>query len=143
MLKKRNAQGISIHVIIVAVIALIVLIVLIGMFTGKFGEFGKGIESFGNPLETCEEQGGGIVEVENLEEGDCPSGKVQLTSSDSIAKGNKCCKFVVTPADDRERICEITLNTEREDCFQDSSLQGEDITNCLNVAYEKYVECPK
>ena len=39
MLKKRNAQGISIRVIIIAVIALIVLVVLIAMFTEKFGIF--------------------------------------------------------------------------------------------------------
>ena len=86
MLKKRNAQGISMHVIIVAVIALIVLIVLIAMFTGKFGGFSKGIGSFGNPSLTCIGQGGSLAPDE------CPSGKVQIASRDSIAKGNKCCR---------------------------------------------------
>jgi len=43
MLKKRNAQGISIQVIIIAAIALVVLVVLIAIFTGKFGIFSSGI----------------------------------------------------------------------------------------------------
>jgi len=86
MLKKKNAQGISVHVIIIAVIALIVLIVLIAIFTGKFGEFSKGIGSFGNPSKTCWEQTGS-----NPIDGKCPIGTVQITSRDSIAKGNKCC----------------------------------------------------
>jgi len=43
MLKKRNAQGISIRVLIIAAIALIVLIVLIAIFTGKLGIFSSGL----------------------------------------------------------------------------------------------------
>ena len=86
MLKKRNAQGLSINVIVAAVIALIILLVLVAMLTGKFGDFSRGVGSLGNPAQLCSEQGG------ILEQGECPSGKTQIASKDSIAKGNKCCK---------------------------------------------------
>jgi len=44
MLKKRDAQGLSITTIIVAVIGLIVVVVLIAIFTGRIGSFGKGLD---------------------------------------------------------------------------------------------------
>lgn len=39
--KSKQAQGISLTVIVVAVIALIVLVVLLVIFSGKIGLFGK------------------------------------------------------------------------------------------------------
>ena len=39
MLKKRNAQGLSITMIVVAVVALIVVVVMIAVFSGKMGSF--------------------------------------------------------------------------------------------------------
>jgi len=50
MLKKRNAQGLSITTIIIAVIGLIVIVVLIAVFTGKLAWFGQGVEK----SQTCE-----------------------------------------------------------------------------------------
>ena len=44
MLKKRNAQGISVNVIIIVAIALIVLVVLIAIFTGRLGSFVIGVD---------------------------------------------------------------------------------------------------
>ena len=41
MLKKRNAQGLSITTIILAVIGIIIIIVLIAMFTGRLGIFSE------------------------------------------------------------------------------------------------------
>jgi len=81
MLKKRNAQGISIRVIIIAVIALIVLVVLIAVFTGRFGSFGEGLDVAGGRAgKTCKEinndaelksqeecDGRGVVSKETLE----------------------------------------------------------------------------
>ena len=51
MLKKRNAVGLPVNVIILAVIALVVLIVVIAIFTSKTGE------SVGT-LNKCESRGG-------------------------------------------------------------------------------------
>ena len=39
MLKKRNADGMSINVIVLAVISLIILVVLIAILTGRIGNF--------------------------------------------------------------------------------------------------------
>ncbi len=54
MLKKRDAQGLSINVIIIAVIALVVLIVLVAIFTDRLGIFSRGVSE----LETCKGLGG-------------------------------------------------------------------------------------
>ena len=54
MLKKRNAQGLSITTIIVAVIGLIVVVVLIAIFTGRIGSFGKGLDmTEKNIIQSC------------------------------------------------------------------------------------------
>ena len=54
MLKKRNAQGLSITTIIVAVIGLIVVVVLIAIFTGRIGSFGKGLDAAEkNIIQSC------------------------------------------------------------------------------------------
>ena len=45
MLKKRNAQGLSITTIVVAVIGLIVIVVMVALLTGKLGAFSSGVES--------------------------------------------------------------------------------------------------
>jgi len=57
MLKKRNAQGLSITTIIVAVIGLIVLIVLVAVFTGRIGSFSKGIEEANTCASVCDSLG--------------------------------------------------------------------------------------
>ena len=44
MLKKRNAQGLSITTIILAVIGIIIIIVLVAMFTGRLGIFSEKLE---------------------------------------------------------------------------------------------------
>lgn len=87
MLKKKRGQGLSITVIVAAVIALVVIVVLVAILTGKLGGFSKGVGSLGNPAQLCSEQGG------TPEQGECPAGKAQIASRDSIAKGNKCCKI--------------------------------------------------
>ena len=51
MFKKKNAQGMSITVIIVAIIALIVLVAEIMIFSGKFDDFRSGI----GKAVTCED----------------------------------------------------------------------------------------
>ena len=53
MLKKKDAQGLSITTIIVAVIGLIVLVVLIAVFTGRIGTFGKGLEAANSCQSAC------------------------------------------------------------------------------------------
>tara|TARA_B100002003_G_C13890899_1_gene434455 strand:+ start:66 stop:338 length:273 start_codon:yes stop_codon:yes gene_type:complete len=44
MLKKRNAQGLSIHIIIIAVLGLIILIAVILMLSGRIGDFSEGAD---------------------------------------------------------------------------------------------------
>jgi len=39
MLKKKDAQGMSIKMIVLAIIALIILVVLLGIFSGNIGNF--------------------------------------------------------------------------------------------------------
>lgn len=50
MIKKRNAQGLSITTIIIAVIGLVVIVVLIAVFTGRLAWFGQGLDK----SQTCE-----------------------------------------------------------------------------------------
>jgi len=50
MLRKRDAQGLSMNIIVLAVIGLIVLVVLIGILTGKLTFYTSGV----NELTTCE-----------------------------------------------------------------------------------------
>jgi len=51
MIKKRNAQGLSMNVLIMATMAIIVLVVLIAIFSNQSG---KSIKT----LESCEGRGG-------------------------------------------------------------------------------------
>jgi len=97
MLKKKNAQGMSIKIIIVAIIGLIILAAVVMMLSGKLGAFGGGLERVGDPLKKClgteaeGGQGGSLTEtVGEL----CDSEKVQIASSDSLIKGLKCCKKI-------------------------------------------------
>ena len=53
---KKRAQGLSITTIVVAIIALIVIVVIIAILTGRLGSFGAGLESLGNPTQTCKQQ---------------------------------------------------------------------------------------
>jgi hypothetical protein len=62
MLKKRDAQGLSIQIIILVAIGLIVLIVLIAIFSRETGRTVGALES-------CESKGGSCAES-------CDNGKV-------------------------------------------------------------------
>jgi len=53
MLKKRNAQGLSITTIVIAAIALIVLVVIIAILTGRLGIFSKGLDEAVTCETTC------------------------------------------------------------------------------------------
>ena len=53
MLKKRDAQGLSIQIIILVVIGLIVLVVLIAIFTKETGRTVSTLESCGVRGGTC------------------------------------------------------------------------------------------
>jgi len=87
MIKKRKAQGMGIKVIVIAIIALIVLVAIVMMFTGKFGDFGGGLESVGNPSKLCSEQtiGGRTASFQECADG------ISILSRDAGEKGEKCC----------------------------------------------------
>ena len=85
MLKKKNAQGMSIKVIIAVIIALIVLIAVGVMFSGKFGDFRGGLKSVGDPTKTCESQSGQPTD------GECGQNLISILSKDAGAEGKKCC----------------------------------------------------
>jgi len=53
MLKKRNAQGLSVSIIIMAVVGLIILVVIVAMVTGKLGGFSKGARDSGTCTTVC------------------------------------------------------------------------------------------
>ena len=72
MLKRRDAQGLPINVIILAVIGLVVLVILIVMFSKKSGESIKIIES-------CDSRGG-----------DCKLEKDGCGASEFKIAGVKC-----------------------------------------------------
>lgn len=59
MIKKRNAQGLSITAIVVAVIALIVIVVLIAVFSGRMGDFRTGLTGAGSCAAVCNAAGFG------------------------------------------------------------------------------------
>ena len=86
MLKKKNAQGMSIKVIIAVIIALIVLIAVGVMFSGKFGDFRGGLKSVGDPTKTCESQSGQPTD------GECGPGQIVIAALDSGFEGKRCCK---------------------------------------------------
>jgi len=88
MLKKRNAQGMSVKIIIVAIIGLIILAIVVMMLSGRLGDFGGKVKLFGDNSKTCGGQGGGLTDKVGES---CENGKGEITSSDAIAKGRKCC----------------------------------------------------
>ncbi|MFH0867797.1 MAG: hypothetical protein V1831_00635 [Candidatus Woesearchaeota archaeon] len=65
MLKKRDAQGLSIQVVILAVIALIVLVVIVAIFTRETGRTSSALES-------CEGRGGECMATIDL----CGQGRI-------------------------------------------------------------------
>ena len=85
MLKKKNAQGMSIKIIIVAIIGLIILAVVVMMLSGRLGDFGGKVKMFGDNSKTCQEQTG-----HDLDDAEC-SGR-EIAASDAIAKGQHCCE---------------------------------------------------
>ena len=83
MIKKRNAQGLSITTIVIAVIALIVLVVLITILTGKLGAFGEGVSGVATCANACKALGK-IV--------DTSSGSCSGTSlPGDYTEGSNCC----------------------------------------------------
>jgi len=88
MLKKRNAQGMSLKVIIVAILGLIILTIIVMMLTGKLGDFRSDTKSFGNIAKKCTEQEGTLKEKHIS----CDPGEGSIASSDSIAEDKKCCR---------------------------------------------------
>jgi len=88
MLKKRNAQGMSVKIIIVAIIGLIILAIVVMMLSGRLGDFGGKVKLFGDNSKTCGGQDGELIELNAV----CETGKIEIASSDAIAKGMKCCK---------------------------------------------------
>lgn len=92
MLKKRNAQGLSITTIIIAVIGLLIVIVLIAIFTGRIGGFSKGLDTAETDVKRCDV----LCEVQGLSKSttattstEC-SGRV-LRGSDVIPPAICCC----------------------------------------------------
>jgi len=128
MLKNKKSQGLPINVIVIAVIGLIVLGVVIGIFSGKFGDFTSGVESIGNPAETCLEQSSPGATT-NLRDDNCESDEVSILSRDTVGKGKKCC--IVSSSDDDSddepivsgpccSVCRDQLQECRDDCEGDT-----------------------
>ena len=72
MLKKRNAQGLTISVIIMAVVGLIIVVVLVAMLTGNLGGFSKGARDSGTCTAVCKAAGydsGATTEVADYQTG--------------------------------------------------------------------------
>ena len=65
----KQAQGMSINVIVVMAIALIVLIVLVIILTGRFGTFGKGLSTCNGfcsiSASTCDTRGAVAIPMKN------------------------------------------------------------------------------
>ena len=57
MLKKRNAQGLSVSIIIMAVVGLIIVVILVAMLTGNLGGFSKGARDSGTCSTICKAAG--------------------------------------------------------------------------------------
>ena len=97
MLKKRNAQGISIRVIIIAVIALIVLVVLIAMFTGKFGIFSsetaKILEKYVPGLSSTDEEGTDAKDNSGAE----PNARTEISCSACLPDLKRCQARCIDP----------------------------------------------
>ena len=91
MVKKRNAQGLSINTIVVAVIGLIVIIVLIAIFTGRIGSFGKGLDETKSCESVCNGLGMVVVATGNAGCGN-EANEQQITGTfGDVADGNVCC----------------------------------------------------
>jgi|TARA_Y100000294_G_scaffold158612_1_gene160980 hypothetical protein len=81
MLKKKDAQGFSIKVIVLAVIALIILVVLLGIFSGNIGKFIGTVKESQGCNEACKMKG---YAGESSESG----GEALIGARDS--DGNQC-----------------------------------------------------
>ena len=69
MLKKRDAQGLPINVIIMAVIALIILVILIAIFTGQMSNFFTNVQEVQTCDEICRINGYTAGEADSTQEG--------------------------------------------------------------------------
>ena len=83
----KKAQGLSLHVIIIAALALVVLVVLIMIFTGRMG-------SFTTNLNSCETKGGNCDTIKDRQ---CPPGSTDLPGFDCEDKNKKCCITLANP----------------------------------------------
>lgn len=99
MLKKRNAQGLSITTIVVAIIGLIILVAIILMLTGKLGAFSKGVDTVsGDVTKNCADIGAGYTLRDSItlctaatNANPAGAGGNVVTSKDAIATGKFCC----------------------------------------------------
>ena len=97
MLKKRDAQGLSITTIVVSVIALIVIVVIIAILTGRMGLFSSGLGKSASCENMC--KAFGKVKFETpVAEGECEgldvAKKPQLISGEDyidVDEGYECC----------------------------------------------------
>lgn len=133
---KKRAQGLSITTVVVAIIALIVIVVIIAILTGRLGAFGAGLESLGNPTQTCGFQKG--VPKETCDE----KTEVSIVSSDATAQGKKCCKIPDSksnnpPSDaDCKKKCEDDQTDDNQACEDEG-----DALDCLTQAKNKFDKC--
>lgn len=84
MLKKRNAQGLSITTIIIAVIGLLIVIVLIAIFTGRIGGFSKGLDTAETGVKTCSS----MCEVQGLTEDEATDAEKCKDANGRVLRGS-------------------------------------------------------
>lgn len=80
--RRRNAQGLSLNVVIIAVIAIAVLVILLVMLIGK-------TKIFGTATADCISKGGTCT-TPNMD-GNCPDGRVKMFGAKCKESGKICC----------------------------------------------------
>lgn len=113
MLKKKNAQGLSITTIVAAVIGLIIIVVIIAIMSGRLGSFSSGTEETATCRNNCAAAG---MDPSQETETVCKAtyrSKIVPGSFKDVSTGKVCCCKLKT---DR---CDVTCQNRRGDRIRD------------------------
>ena len=91
MLKKKNAQGLSITTIIIAVLGLLILVVLVSLLSGRLGGFSKGVGEVGSCGKLCEVTGKSKTTSDSKTLCEDAGGDYRSGNFDDVTSGVCCC----------------------------------------------------
>ena len=127
MLKKRNAQGLSITTIVVAVIALIIIVVLIAIFSGRMALFGTGLDESKTCSSICSSLGKSMVQEVAK---DCTDDKRHMWGTFADVSGTKSVEIEAAKPDTNNCFNEETDEYELCGNAEPAEMEDKEIVCC-------------